>query len=138
MKLAEKGRYAPPPKLPTRAQAVSSTLASWEGVHARTHWFLGDETQVDGADFYVGERELGHIHLDGEAHIAVPKRLRDALIAAGLAKPFRYSQAFVVFSIQTRAHVAPAQTLFELAYAHLRGASSAELEARVGTLRRSA
>lgn len=134
MKLAEKGRYAPPPRLPAHAQTVSSSLASWPDVLARTHWLLGDETQVDGADFYVGQRELGHIHLHGEAHIAVPKPLRDALIEAGLASPFRWSQAFVVCSIAKAADVATATALFQLAYDHLRGVGSPELVARIATL----
>lgn len=136
MKLADKGRYAPPPRLPVHAQAVSSALASLPHVHARTHWLLGDETRVDGADFYVDEQELGHIHLDGEAHIAVTKPLRVALVEAGLASPFRYSPAFVVYSITSAAHVAPARALFELAYARLRGASTAELLARIEGLAR--
>ena len=134
MKLDEKGHYAPPPRLPVHAQAVSNVLASWSGVHARTHWLLGDESQVDGADFYVGQRELGHIHLQGEAHIAVPKALRDALIQAGLASPFRWSPAFVVYSISKAAHIAPATALFELAYDHLQGVAPAELVARVARL----
>ncbi|RYZ07390.1 MAG: hypothetical protein EOO73_12100 [Myxococcales bacterium] len=133
MRLAEKGRYAPPPPLPVHAQAVSSLLATWPGVHARTHWLLGDETRVDGADFYVDELELGHIHLGGEAHIAVAKPLRDALIKAGLASPFRWSQAFVVYPITTAAGVARAAALFELAYDHLRGVGTAELLARIAS-----
>jgi len=136
MKLAEKGHYEPPPRLPKHAQAVSSALAGWENVHARTHWLLGDETTVDGADFYVGERELGHIHLQGEAHIAVPAALRNALIKAGLAAPFQWSNSFVVFQISTAADVDPAKALFRLAYDRLNGASSAELVARCSALAR--
>lgn len=134
MKLAEKGRYAPPPRLPAHAQTVASALASWPEVHARTHWLLGDETRVDGADFYVGERELGHIHLHGEAHIAVPKSLRDALVKADLASPFPWSQAFVTHPIATATDVEAARALFELAYDHLQGVGVAELVARVARL----
>lgn len=65
------GRYAPPPPpLPAAAEKVSSALASWPDVHARTHWQLGNEHRVDGADFYLGGEELGHLHLHGEAHVA--------------------------------------------------------------------
>ncbi len=127
MKLAEKGRFAPPPALPRHAQAVASVVASWPAVHARTHWLLGDEREVDGADFYLGEEELGHIHLDGEAHIAVSKPLRAALIAAGLAKPFRWNGSFVVFRIESDADRAHAEALFELSYQRRRGASDAQL-----------
>lgn len=131
MKLAEKGRYAPPPRLPAHAQAVSIAISRWSGVHARTHWLLGDETQVDGADFYVGERELGHIHLDGEAHLAVEKPLRDALIAARLATPFRWSQGFVVCPIRSVATASTTQALFRLAYDRLQGESIAALLGRI-------
>ena len=55
MKLREKGRFSAPPVLPTHARVVSKLIASWANVHPRTHWLLGDESQVDGADFDIGE-----------------------------------------------------------------------------------
>ena len=127
MKLNEKGRFAPPPSLPEHAQAVSKSVAGWPEVHARTHWLLGDETKVDGADFYVGQEELGHIHLEGEAHVAVPRKLRDALIKARRAKAFRWSEAFVVFPIRNVSDVSKAEALFRLSYDHLRGVSEEAL-----------
>lgn len=130
MKLSEKGRFAEPPRLPANAQTVSETLAEWPDVHARTHWLLGNEEEVDGADFYVGEEEIGHIHLGGEAHVAVGKKLGAALVAAGRAKPFRWSDAFVVFSIRTARDVTAALGLFELAYARRRGTPECELVAK--------
>jgi luciferase-like monooxygenase len=137
MNLAEKGRYAPPPRLPVHARAVSQALAKWPGVHARTHWLLGDETEVDGADFYVGERELGHIHLQGEAHIAVPAPVRKALVESGLAAPFQWSPGFVVCQIATAAEVPRAKALFQLAYDGLQGVSSEQLVARCASLARA-
>lgn len=127
MKLAEKGRFAPPPPLPPHAQAVSEAIAAWPSVHARSHWLLGDERSVDGADFYVGQEELGHIHLNGEAHIAVTERVRDALIQARRAKPFHWSPKFVVFRIETAADRARAVALFQLAYQRAQGATDADL-----------
>jgi hypothetical protein len=127
MKLSEKGRFAPPPHLPPHAQAVSESIAAWPSVHARTHWLLGDEQAVDGADFYLGQEELGHIHLNGEAHIAVTERVRDALIQAHLAKPFRWSPKFVVFRIETAADRTRAEALFQLAYQRAQGATDAQL-----------
>jgi hypothetical protein len=131
MRLAEKGHFAPPPALPKHAQIVSEHLALWPEVHARTHWLLGDETEVDGADFYLGDSELGHLHLDGEAHVAVPKKIRDALIAAGLAEDFRWSRKFVVFAIERASDVGRAEFLFKLSYDALRGVSETELLERV-------
>lgn len=59
------------------------------------HWDLYDSSRVDGIDFYLGEQELGHIHLDGSLHLATSRRLGSALIAEGLARPFRYGEGWV-------------------------------------------
>ncbi len=131
MNLSGKGRFAPPPTLPPHAQVVSTSLASWEGVTARTHWHLGDETVVDGADFYVGDAELGHIHLDGTAHVAAERTLRDSLIAARLAEPFRWSDDFVVVRAKREGEIAHALWVFELRYDALRGVSTDALLARI-------
>lgn len=132
MKRSEKGTFAPPPVLgPEHAQALSETLATWPGLEARTHWFLGDESLVDGADFYVGEEELGHLHLDGEAHIAVGTRLRDALVKAELARPFVYSRAFVTWPVGSPSDRAHAEWLFSLRYALLMGGSVDEALSQV-------
>lgn len=122
MNLAQKGHFAPPPTLaPPHAQALSQSLAAWPGVHARTHWFLGDESTVDGADFYVGDDELGHLHLDGEAHVAVGEPLRNALVKARLARPFTWSRAFVTWPVSTAAERTHAEWLFSLRFAMLNG-----------------
>ena len=131
MKLQEKGRFAPPPDLPEHAQLVSKTLASWDDVHARTHWLLGDESQVDGADFYVGEEELGHLHLEGQAHVATGAAVRKALVSAGLASPFRWSSKFVVHDVARAADVEHALWLFRLAYDRAHGVTDEELVTRV-------
>src|SRR3954466_13860174 len=100
MRLSEKGRYAPPPSLEPAARHVCETLATWPGVHARAHWLLGNEQKVDGADFYYGEEELGHIHLDSQAHVMHTSRVADALIQAGLGRRFPFSGEVVVFDIR--------------------------------------
>lgn len=128
MKLSEKGRFAAPPVLkPTHAQALSTRLAAWQGVQARTHWYLGDENVVDGADFYLGEDELGHLHLDGEAHVAVGPTLRKALVARGLAQPFQWSNRFVTWQVSSQAAAEHAEWLFSLARELVSGAAPAAL-----------
>lgn len=131
MRLSEKGRFSPPPVLPENAEIVSKALASWDDVHARTHWLLGDETEVDGADFYVGDEEIGHLHLEGQAHVATGLVLRKALVAAKLASPFRWSTKFVVHDVERAADVEHALWLFRLAYDRTKGATDADLVARV-------
>ena len=130
MKLSEKGRFSPPPALPKHAEVVSKTLASWADVHARTHWLLGDQNEVDGADFYVGEEELGHLHLEGQAHVATGPVLGKALVAAKLAAPFRWSSKFVVHDVARAADVAHALWLFRLAYDRAKGTTDDELVKR--------
>lgn len=131
MKLDEKGRFAPPPKQPKHAQVVSETLASWPEVHARTHWLLGDETEIDGADFYTGEEEIGHLHPEGQAHVATGLAMRKALVAAELAAPFEWSSKFVVYDVRRTSNVAHALWLFRLAYDRVRGTTDRELLARI-------
>jgi hypothetical protein len=130
MKLSDKGRFSLPPVLPKHAEVVSKTLASWADVHARTHWLLGDETVVDGADFYVGEEELGHLHLEGQAHVATGPVLGKALVAARLASPFRWSPKFVVHDVARAADVEHALWLFRLAYDRAAGVTDDELITR--------
>jgi hypothetical protein len=131
MRLETKGEIRPPPKLTGPAQSVSSEIQSWPGVIAATHWFLYDTTQVDGADFYVGEKELGHIHLDGELHLGVTAGLRERLIEAGFADALPWADDWVQSPITNRKEARHALWLFRLAYDRLRGAPVAQLRQRI-------
>ena len=133
MKLALKGSFRPRPELAGPSEQLARAVESWPGVLARTHWELGDESIVDGADFYVGDKELGHIHLYSEAHLSLPRTLAEAVIAAKLAAPFRWSAAFVVKKIRHVADARDAEWLFALAYDRLRGEAIEPLVARVAT-----
>jgi hypothetical protein len=95
MKRADKGPVAPPPVLDGTLGAVSQALVAWPDVVATVHWDLDDTTRVDGVDFYVGERELGHVHLDGSLHLATNPTLGAALVADGLARRFPYAKGWV-------------------------------------------
>lgn len=131
MKLAEKGRFAPPPKLARHPQRVSDEVAGWPEVHARSHWQLGDEKVVDGADFYVGQDELGHIHLDGEAHVMFPRPVADAIVKKKIAERLPWARTGTVVAIESAADAERALWLFRLSYEHRRGVAAAELLARV-------
>ena len=131
MRLETKGEIRPPPKLKGPAQSVSLEIQSWPGVISATHWFLYDRTQVDGADFYVGEKELGHIHLDGELHLCLTVGLRRRLIAAGLAEALPWAEDCVQAPISSRRDARNALWLFRLGYDRLIGAPISELRQRV-------
>ena len=95
LRRSDKGPIAPPPVLGGKLGAVSEIVTAWPGVTPTVHWDLDDHTRVDGIDFYVGDLELGHLHLDGSLHLATSPTLGAALIAEGLAKPFRYAKGWV-------------------------------------------
>ena len=123
-----KGRVAAPPRLDGAAQEVSSKVATLPDVIVQAHWEIGSQTDVNGTDFYVGENELGHIHLDGEAHIPVGRELADLLIRRRLARRFRWSREFVALDTEDVAHAA---WVFGLRRAQIDGVGHAELCERV-------
>lgn len=92
---AAKGRVAPPPPLDGPLGTVVDAVAAWPGIQATVHWYLYDASKVDGVDFYWGDEELGHLHLDGSIHLATSPELGRALVAEGAAKPFRYQPGWV-------------------------------------------
>lgn len=117
MPLSEKGPHAPRPTLTGAAEQLARELEAWPGVIARAHWDIGDDTTVTGADFYVGEQELGHIHFGGEAHVPIGAVPVKQLIAEGRAKPFPWSRAWATWQIDREPDIAIAKHLFELSLA---------------------
>ncbi|MEP6927245.1 MAG: luciferase family protein [Ginsengibacter sp.] len=61
----------PPPALSKFPQQVLKEIQSWKDITAATHGDLYHRSKPEGADFYIGQDELGHIHLDGEVHLAI-------------------------------------------------------------------
>jgi hypothetical protein len=63
------------------AQAqITAAALSWEGACVEPHRF-------GGVEYRLGERELGHIHGDSLLDIPFPVKVRDEVVAAGLAQP---------------------------------------------------
>ncbi len=93
---------------------------------------------MDGVDFYVGEHELGHIHLDAIAHLATPPELGRLLVEQGLAKRFPYGgpayEGWVLFRIRNAAEAAHAAWLFRLAYDRIMGVPVSELRKRIASV----
>ena len=135
MKLEKKGAIQPPPALPGPAEATSQSVQSWSGVIAATHWDLYRSERVDGADFHVGELELGHLHLDGEVHLATSQELGAVLVSTRLARRFAYGgnlyEGWVETSIRTPTDAAHATWLFRLNYDRLGGIPLPILLARI-------
>ncbi len=127
MKLAEKGTHIPPPVLSKYSELVSQEVQKWEHIISATHWEIWNRNQPNGADFYVEELELGHIHLDGYLHMASTKEISQALITAGLAQQFPYGKDWVQFKITDKESANHAIWLFKLHYDNLRGANALQL-----------
>lgn len=121
MTLEEKGPIMPPPELSYFPQQVSKEIQNWKHVTAATHWELYDKSKPDGADFYIGQEELGHIHLDGEVHLAVGKELATVLIRAKLGKRFPYGNDWITTPIESAKDVTHAVWLFKLNYKRING-----------------
>lgn len=92
---ADKGPVAPPPVVAGPIGAVAAAVGAWPGIATTTHWDLYDPAKVDGIDFYAGEAELGHIHLDGSIHLATSPALGAAMVAEAAARPFPYARGWV-------------------------------------------
>ena len=127
MKLEEKGKIIPPPVLSKYLEIVSKEIQQWLGIISATHWEIRDRNKPNGADFYVGEQELGHIHLDGSLHIPSTSKFSQALIKAGLAQKFPYAENWVQFNISDDKSAAQAIWLFKLHYDYLGGVDAATL-----------
>ncbi|MEP7198096.1 MAG: luciferase family protein [Saprospiraceae bacterium] len=134
MTLEEKGIFAPPPTMSMYPQMVSTAIQQWRNVISATHWDLYDSTKVDGADFYLGKNELGHIHLDGSVHLATTNELRIPLLKNNLAKKFPYGgkyEGWVLFKITTESDAKQAIWLFQLNYERLNGVSIETLISKI-------
>lgn len=90
MKLSDKGPIELPPSLPGLLGQVSAEIQKWPGVIAATHWDLYRPEVADGADFYCGEAEIGHIHFSGEVHVATDATLNEHFVRQGKAQLFRF------------------------------------------------
>ncbi len=121
-----KGPMAPPPRLRGDLQAVVDTVAAWPEVQVSMHWHFSDHSRVDGVDFYVGDDELGHLHLDGSIHLATTAALQAELIGEGVGTPFRYARGWTQGGVR-RLGVAGAAALFRRNYHRLRPETRAGL-----------
>ena len=124
MKLQDKGPYKDPPTLPRHAQRLVETISAWPGVHTRAHWAIGSTTIADGTDFYIGQDELGHIHISQEAHMPNSLPIADLIVESGLAPRFFWDKHFCWRKVNCEQEVARTETLFRLRYDMLRGEAS--------------
>ncbi len=93
-------------------EAIKAEVGSWEGVTVGRHSRGGDE-------FHLGRRNLGHLH-DGfpVAHIPLPKRVRDEMIAAGRGEPHPVmpDSGWIGIPMRTDTEVTTTIEVFRIAY----------------------
>ncbi len=61
-------------------EEITRAVLSWDSMTAAPHRFGGTEYRLD-------TREIGHLHGDHMLDIPFPKKVRDAVVAAGRAEP---------------------------------------------------
>lgn len=62
------------------SERIRDAVLTWAGVTAHPHRF-------GGVEYRLGRREIGHVHGDGLVDIPFPSKVRDEVVAAGLAGP---------------------------------------------------
>lgn len=108
---------------------VEREVLSWPGVSKETRGT--DVTSgMDVTIYWVGRRQIGHVHHDGVADLQFPKVLHDELITAGRAEPHRGGfPAVVSFAIQQPDDVPDVLDLFRLSYDRVAAKASPDEEA---------
>ena len=94
------------------AQArITEAVTSWPGVTVQPHRF-------GGVEYGIGKREIGHIHGDQLVDIPFPKKVRDAIVAAGRAQPHHIlpETGWVSFYLQQAPDVERAIALLHESY----------------------
>ena len=93
------------------AQRIQNELLRWPRVEAHPHRFGGTE-------YRIGRRELGHIHGDRLVDIPFPSKVRDEVVAAGLAEPHHVlpDSGWVSLHLRETADVDRAVALFRRSF----------------------
>ncbi|MGE5377033.1 MAG: luciferase family protein [Bacteroidota bacterium] len=94
------------------AQArITEAASAWPGVSVQPHRF-------GGVEYVIGRREIGHIHGDHLVDIPFPKKVREAIVAAGRAQPHHIlpETGWVSFYIRQEHDVEDAITLLRESY----------------------
>ncbi len=92
-------------------ETITSTVSSWDGITVQPHRF-------GGVEYVIGKREIGHIHGDHLVDIPFPTKIRDEIVAAGLAQPHHIlpDSGWVSFYLRQPEDVQAAIRLLERSY----------------------
>jgi hypothetical protein len=90
---------------------IKEALLSWPDVAAHPHRF-------GGAEYRIGNREIGHIHGDWLVDIPFPTKVRNGIVAAGRAEPHHIlpESGWISFYLREEGDVQKAIALFRESY----------------------
>ena len=90
---------------------IEAIVLTWEHVEAHSH-------QFGGIEYRIGRREIGHIHGDGLVDIPFPKKIRDEVVASGLAQAHHIlpESGWVSLYLREDADIARALDLLQRSY----------------------
>ena|SRR5579864_3085843 len=93
------------------AEHFDREVMSWVGVTSHPHRFGGTE-------YRFGSAEIGHMHAGGTLDIPFPRRVRDTLLADGLAVEHRWvpNSGWTTFQVQRDSDIDHAIWLMRLSY----------------------
>jgi hypothetical protein len=99
-------------------ERVQTEVLSWDGVTSAPGRF-------GAVAFYLGKREIGHLHGDHLADVPFPRSVRDELVESGRAERHhvRPDTGWVSFRIGGEDDVARVVALFRLSYERARAAA---------------
>ena len=92
-------------------ERITAAVQAWEGMTTAPHRF-------GGVEYLYGRREIGHIHGDRLVDIPFPTRVRDEIVAAGLAQPHHLlaDSGWVSFYLREEADIDRAVELLRRSY----------------------
>lgn len=92
-------------------ERITAAVESWDGMTTAPHRF-------GGVEYLYGRREIGHIHGDRLVDIPFPTRVRDEIVAAGLAQPHHLlaDSGWVSFYLREEADIDRAIDLLRQSY----------------------
>ena len=95
----------------TKMRKLEEQIGAWPHVSVHPHRFGGRE-------FRFGNAELGHVHLGGTVDIPLPRAVRDALLAEGLAEEHRWipNSGWTTFQVRGERDLQHALWLMRLSY----------------------
>jgi hypothetical protein len=95
----------------TDLQTLVDKVSAWPNISIHPHRF-------GGLEFRFGNAEVGHVHTGGTVDIPLPRPVRDALLAEGLAEEHRWvpNSGWITFHVRKQEDLKHAVWLMRLSY----------------------